>query len=359
MRKFAFLCATALLAGCVKGTDNAESAADMNVTVRMAVPAASRAVAGGDMAGGTQTSAVKNGYLCFLNSAGTVVALYHIGTNVTSGTEIMAGDLARVEGVTLPRVPGSAVSAALFGNLGSKRSLPVLGDALTMFKQQTDLLAEELDAARVVAKGEGKLVFDSKNSKASVEIPLTTIAAYLKIKSISFAGVTATLDGIFINRHYDVMNLNQDMARLQESYNAVDYVKGGAVFPDKGEGRYYDLVGASVTANPQKVVPGENKYWGYCLFAGSDMPQIVIRLKDVKTGSITYSDDQFVTVGLKTAAGVPLTRLESGKVYTLEDDALVIKPEHLNPKPGVSSFAAAVTIKPVEWVDGPAVVPDL
>ena len=294
---------------------------------------------------------IEDGYLCFVSAGGVITDVYTISDAPTADKNISNEDL----NTTIQNVPSSSTKVYMIANTGSLSAIPAAGGSMATFLNNTMAVADQSTYTTVTCVDEADLHPAGENKK-SAAIALETKVARIQIKDMTFSGFdSGKVAGIFINGFYTAMELDGGATDLQTSTDKTEYVAGSTVFTDPLQSYVYDTfadkdIAASVT--PSAV-------WGYNLFA-STTPQIIIKLTDVVAGGQTYSDPQFVTVnGFKDAdTSEPITDLTGGKIYTIETGALVLKPEYLNPEPGVTPFDVEVTISQAEW-DETVVVPGL
>ena len=294
---------------------------------------------------------IEDGYLCFVSAGGVITDVYTISDAPTEDKNISNENLNTI----IQNVPSSSYKVYMIANKGSLVAVPTVGGNMSAFLNNTMAVADQSTYTTVTCVDEAYLLPAGENKK-SAAIALETKVARIQIKDMTFSGFTSgKVAGIFINGFYTAMELDGGATGLQTSTDKTEYVAGSTVFTDPLQSYVYDTfadkdIEASVT--PSAV-------WGYNLFA-STTPQIIIKLTDVVAGGQIYSDPQFVTVnGFRNAdTSEQITDLTGGKIYTIEAGALVLKPEHLNPEPGVTPFDVEVTISQAEW-DETVVVPGL
>ena len=338
------------LAACSKGDggDVTAPTGDFSVTLSFKNAATTRAE-GPAAVKGTKIE-IEDGYLCFATSAGIITDVYTISAADTAGKNISKDAL----NATIQNVPGSSTKVYMIANMGTLSAAPATGGNMSAYLDNTMAVADQSDYTKVTCVDETGLTPAGENQKAAT-ITLETKVSRIQVKGLTFDGFTSgKVAGIFINGFYTAMELDGDADDLQTSTDKAMYVAGSTVFTTPLQSYVYDTfdknIAASVTATA---------VWGYNLFA-SATPQIIIKLTDVVAGGQTYDAPQFITVnGFKNSTtSTEITDLEGGMIYTIEAGALVIKPEHLNPEPGVTPFSVAVTVEKAEW-DETVVVPSL
>ncbi len=338
------------LASCSKDdSGNATSSADdFSVVLSFKNAAATRAE-GEAAVDGTKIE-IEDGYLCFISATGLITDVYTISDAPTTGKNISNDALS----ATIQNVPASSTKVCMIANKGSLSAVPAAGGNMPAFLNNTMAVADQNEYTKVTCVDEVALTPAGENKKAAA-ITLETKVSRIQIKGLKFEGFTGgKVAGIFINGFYTAMDLDGDATGLQTSADKADYVAGSTVFTTPLQSYVYDTFDKDIAAS---VTP--SAVWGYNLFA-SATPQIIIKLTDVVAGGQTYAATQFITVnGFNDAStSTPIANLEGGIIYTIEAGALVIKPEHLNPEPGVTPFTVDVTITQAEW-DETVVVPNL
>ncbi len=339
------------LASCSKGDGEDVTTPAENFSVTLSFKNAKTTRAEGSAAVKGTKIEVEDGYLCFATSTGLITDVYTISASATAGKNISKDALS----TTIQNVPGSTTKVYMIANKGTLSAVPATGDNMAVFLNNTMDVVDQSDYTKVTCVDEVTLTPAGENKKTAA-IELETKVSRIQIKGLSFSGFTSgKVSGIFINGFYPAMELDGDASTLQTSTDKAMYVPGSTVFTTTLQSYVYDTFdkNIAVSVNPSSAV------WGYNLFA-SATPQIIIKLTDVVAGGQTYDVPQFITVnGFKnasTSAAIP--NLEGGMIYTIEAGALVIRPEHLNPEPGVTPFSVDVTVEKAEW-DETVVVPSL
>ena len=335
------LAAIMTLASCAKdGGENATPQAE-NFSVTISFKNAEATRAEGPAAIDGTTIEIEDGYLCFVSATGLITDVYTISDAPTTGKNILNSALS----ATIQNVPASSVKVYMIANKGSLSAVPAAGGNMPAYLNNTMVVADQSEYTTVTCIDEAALT-DVEAGKKAAAISLTTEVSRIQIKGLSFEGFTGgKVAGIFINGFYTAMDLDGDATALQTSTDKAMYAAGSTVFTDALQSYVYDTFEKDIAAS---VTP--SAVWGYNLFA-SATPQIIIKLTDVVAGGQAYAATQFITVnGFNDAdTSTPIANLEGGMIYTIEAGALVIKPEHLNPEPGVTPFTVNVTIGRAEW----------
>ena len=293
---------------------------------------------------------IEDGYLCFTTSGDVITDVYTISAAATAGKNIYKDALS----ATIKNVPGSSSKVYMIANMGTLSDVPAVGDNMLTYMNNTMKVIDQGEYTQVTCIDEVTLTPAGEDKKAAA-ITLETKVSRIQIKELTFEGFTGgKVDGIYINGFYTEMELDGGASNLQTSTDKAMYVAGSTVFTTPLQSYVYDTFDKSIAAS---VKP--SAVWGYNLFA-SATPQIVIKLIDVVAGGQTYAAPQFITVnGFKNAeTSESIPSLEGGMIYTIEVETLVIKPEHLNPEPGVAPFSVDVTVTQAVW-DETVVVPNL
>ncbi len=347
------LASTMLLASCSKGDGGGVTTPAENFSVTLSFKNAKTTRAEGPAAVKGAKIAVENGYLCFATSSGIITDVYTISDSPTSGKNISKSGLTTAT-TTLQNVPGSSYKVYMIANTGTLSAVPAAGDNMSTYLNNKMDVADQGDYTEVTCVDEVALA-DAGENKKSAAVELATNVSRIQIKGLSFNGFTSgKVAGVFINGFYTEMELDGGAGDLKTSVDKMQYVAGSTVFTTLLQSYVYDTFDKNIAAS---VTP--SGVWGYNLFA-SATPQIIIKLTDVVAGGQTYDVPQFITVnGFKNAStSDQIDNLEGGMIYTIEAGALVVKPEHLNPEPGVTPFTVDVTVAQAEW-DETTVVPSL
>ncbi len=343
------LAAIMTLASCSKDGENATpQTEDFSVILSFKNAAATRAE-GEAAIDGTKIE-IEDGYLCFVSATGLITDVYTISDAPTADKNILNS----TRSATIQNVPASSTKVYMIANKGSLSTPPATGGNMPAYLNNSMVVADQSEYTTVTCVDEAGLTNVEAGKKAAA-ISLTTEVARIQVKGLEFEGFTGgKVTGIFINGFYPTMELDGDATGLQTSTDKAMYVAGSTVFTNALQSYVYDTFEKDIADN---VTPSD--VWGYNLFA-SATPQIIIKLTDVVAGGQTYAATQFITVnGFNDAStSTAIANLEGGMIYTIEAGSLVIKPEHLNPEPGVTPFSVDVTIAQAEW-DETTVVPNL
>ena len=329
------------LASCSKDGGGNATPAGEDFSVVLSFKNAKTTRAEGPAAVDGTTIGIEDGYLCFVSATGLITDVYTISEDPTAGKNISNDALS----TTIQNVPGSSSKVYMIANKGTLSAVPVVGGNMPNYLNNTMAVADQGEYTKVTCIDEAPLTPAGENTKAAALV-LETKVSRIQIKGLTFEGFTGgKVAGIFINGFYTAMELDGGASNLQTSIDKTMYVAGSTVFTNPLNSYVYDSFDKDIAGN---VTPSD--VWGYNLFA-SPTPQIIIKLTDVVAGGQAYAANQFITVnGFKNAnTSTPIANLEGGMIYTIEAGTLVVKPEHLNPEPGVTPFAVDVTVTQAKW----------
>jgi hypothetical protein len=352
--------AAALIMGftsCNKETGVNVSTEGFKVTLSLKSPSTKL---DGDVAtSGTEVD-ILNGFVCVVSAGDVITEVYTIGSAATAGYHINAEEF-KTSGFTFLSVPGASTDVYFIANKGTLAAVPGKGGLMANYLKSEMIVEDQQDYEEVTAMGSAKIL-GTGDSRAAA-IALETEVSRIQITDIEFDPTITdgTVVGIFINHHYQRMELDGDTGAnsLMGSTVDADFVPSSTntLFPTTLDGVVYDLINKPIAS----TVAPDNGVWGYNLFT-SPTPQIVIKLSGVTANDHTYEDDLFVTINGfnedKSGTSTAVTTIAGGMIYTISSGTLVIKPEHLGDTPGTKPMSVNVTVETVEWKET-SVTPNL
>ncbi len=364
----AAIAATTLFASCSKeetGIVNNGDERRVQVSIDRSAPNGTRAT-GSQVANGTDVT-FGGGYLLFTN-AGDVVTLV---VEVSDGDDAYDKDAQTVgidqldkkinaAGVEIQAVPGASTKVYLVGNAPSGMTAPAVNDALSSYTATVlSQLSTNGGVGDVSLFGGGALVKTSAEEaevdQYESEFTVKPIAARFEIAAITGTPsenaetFTYQIDGIFIDRYYNQMQLSGGALAgdLKFNYNTV-----GRYVPDAAGSSYTTAMNKSVydynatapgLANNTSFSPATG-VWNYNLLAPTSakdgdavatvqMPAIIISISNVVVDGEEWPGQYFLTIEKfydlvadtepghegEFINGALITQLAQGNVYVIDN----------------------------------------
>lgn len=363
----AAIAATTLLASCSKeetGIVNNGDERRVQVSIDRSAPNGTRAT-GNQVANGTDVT-FGGGYLLFTN-AGDVVTLV---VTVSDDDDAYDKDAQTVgidqldkklnsAGVEIQAVPGASTKVYLVGNAPSGMTAPAVNDALSSYTATVlSQLSTNGGVGDVSLFGGGALVKTSAEEaevdQYESEFTVKPIAARFEIAAITgtpsgnATTFTYQIDGIFIDRYYNQMQLAGGALAgdLKFNYNTVGrYIPGaaGSSYTTAMARSVYDYDGTTGVADNTNTTPATG-VWNYNLLAPTSakdgdaaatvqMPAIVISISDVVVDGEEWPGQYFLTIEKfydlvadtepghegELINGALITQLAQGNVYVIDN----------------------------------------
>ena len=253
--------------------------------------------------------------------------------------------------LVLPAVPHSAANVVIIGNPAGTVTTTgnintIIANTFNITTQQNPLSVNLFGRTNSLTRTEvgdryilsGSLTIDT--SVARFEIP--------SITSDCDDIVSFTIDGIFIDNHYQTARIDlTGISTLNSGSMLVEhYVQNSSRFP------LHSWLNRPSVSNA--VAPTTGNTWGYQVFAHSDEettpPGIVVRLSNIQVrgGATAIPGTQFLTVrGFTLSNSNALTDINPRHVYRVRD--LTFDRHDLAPHPNQNLFSAQVDIIVGQW----------
>lgn len=331
--------------------------------------------------GGTEV-VFAHGDLYFATEAGAIMKHYTINANATADNNINMGELVATGGKEISGLPGNVTRAYIVGNYQDGKgtnnvsTLPT-GGPISAVKNHLLKVENQVDFDLVNLYGEGKLeqqVAGTVDNKWKVTIDLVPTVARIQLGEIRGSHNLESFEvkGVFMDNYYSDASVIGTVGTLVNNEDAdadgTAFRKGSGLYPDILEKSIYDwypttLKSSEVPGAPSAKAGTDGEMWGYNLFSQasvvgetvvSAVPRVIIRLENVKAAAasgVTFDGSQYLTVKGLQQAGVDVTKLEPGHIYTI--DLLSFHGIHLTTAPNMAPIDVTVTITKFTWVPVP------
>ncbi len=366
----AAIAVTTMFASCSKSGDNTPKD-DRTVQIRIEYVTSDDTRAVGPQINDGAQVAFTSGFLLFTNQSDVVTWVVSIasGSGAYNESAKTVGIETLKAGVQITAVPGNSTKVHLIGNVPAGVA-PAVGDALSSYSATVLSQYSQGGTGRTPKGGVANVALYGGNALTAVaagaadefeaEFDVKPITARFEIESITGAhsdNVTTfeyTVAGIFIDNYYDDMTLagtGSDLKTNGSDETMYLPAAAGSSYAAAMEGSVYDYNATTGLADETVFAP--SGVWAYNLLAPTagtpEMAAIVIKLTDVKVGTVDYGT-QFLTIDtFFTAKGgnTPLTQLEQGNIYVL--DNIVFDENDFTIIPYVKTLRVRVKVNMMNW----------
>lgn len=313
---------------------------------------------------GATTVGFSSGDLYFVNASGVILKHYTISNAATSATNISLTDIQA--GQAIENL--SAAVAAVYV-VGNTPSLPTSGN-ISVVKAKAIAVASQATIGTVNLYGTSTLTAPVEPATYhTCTVALKPTVARIELTDIKAGGVITgfKVDGVFVDNYYSQATADGSVVAGDLKYNgtaSAAFTNNSTAYPETLTPAIYDWYGTALQSDANVVALADSKVWGYNLFAteaGSTVPRIVIRLKNITTieaSGVTFSDPQFITIQGFKSGDTSLTGIKAGEVYNIAAGALVFDETVLTPTPNLSTIDVNVKVTLVTWVPK-SVTPEL
>lgn len=352
----AFAAILMLATSCQKGNgSDSDQVADTKLKVRIANVGAKVRSVGAPAT--TNQIALNDGIIFILNAAGDVIYKEVINTtNITSASgQVLAQQVVKTDKVYI------------VGNLTTELTNKLIAATdLTL----TKINAELLSIASAVGQDYKKVTLANSNAQsAAISVNLTDNTAtvsvniapvYSRIELASVTGVPQTdetltsfdVTGVYVTDYYLQYSLGGSFGgAIYEQKQNMDFSLVNATMKDEG------TWGSANVASDIVATPASGNSWVYNVPADA-LPRLIVKLQNVvgtkNSSPIENTDPYYLTLTGYSQNGVPITKMERGKIYCVDNlkfnlDQMAIKP---NENQVTLTVKVAITDWVIEVVDG-------
>lgn len=322
------------------------------------------------------TVAFTNGYVYFVDGAGTITDVFTI---VTGTPDVENREVNITAGaVSFDVVSGKSQHVYIFGNVpafthgvGDNIS-DVLSENITINSQTNSVTASNV--SKVTLYGKTNYAIDHSVTPSLAEVTVAPIGSRIEIKEFKAVKVddstptsitTYRIDGIFMNNFYNKSNANGtktttgDLIYYSKEENAQApqyFVSGAGLYSAANLGITYNADEASgigtYDAGTKVYAPSTSgNVWAYNLLAPAqgEFPHIVVRLSNLNTEIVAGNQLRWMTVTnfINKADDSNITTFEPGKIYKIE--SFEFNETNLEVSPEMNTTSALVTVTLATW----------
>lgn len=303
----------------------------------------------------TGTSVIlSSGNLYFVNASGTIVRHYALTDKDSENNNINIKEIEK--GKLLQDLPGSITHVYIAGNtpnLPTSGNIAAVKAAIIKVEAQKEMEAINLYGSNALKAPE------APDKPYTCTIELNPTLARVELADITARGAITSfeVEGIFIDNYHSQASVDGtlDVANLKSNGSDVSaFNNETSAYPTELNQAVYNFYTVALASENNIVkLKDEKKVWGYNLFAstaGSDVPRIVIRLKNIKTNNGTeIANPQFITIKGLVNGLEPITGIKPGEVYSIGAGALAFDETQLAPVPNQKTIDVNVSITLATW----------